>query len=213
LEPDAIQNCFIKWVKDIAKQSQADVIAIDGKTARRSLTTKERKNALHIVSAWSYSHGMVLGQQKVEGKSNQITANPILLYLFDIEGACITADAMSCQKDIAAKVIAKKAEYVFALKGNQGGLNECWTGIQTLIQIDYERHIQGETTNETRYNISSLGLDAQRANQVVRNHLVDVLQRVSQHPAKDVIDLTPRRWKVLFADKRLRSEVERVKTP
>ncbi len=124
LEPELIQTRFIKWVQDIAKDSRVDVIAIDGKTARRSFSTKERNNALHMVSAWSCSHGLVLGQQKVDGKSNEITAIPALLELLDIEGGCITLDAMGCQKDITKTITTKKADYVIALKGNQGGLHE-----------------------------------------------------------------------------------------
>ena len=124
LEPDVIQTRFIKRVQDIAQYSQIDVIAIDGKAARRSFSTKERNNALHMVSAWSCAHGLVLGQQKVDGKSNEITAISALLDLLDIEGGCITLDAMGCQKDITKTITTKKADYVIALKGNQGGLHE-----------------------------------------------------------------------------------------
>src|SRR6056300_1222605 len=124
LEPACIQQCFINWVKEVAGQVDADVIAIDGKVARRSFTTKDRQNPLHMVSAWSCEHGLVLGQQKVDGKSNEITAIPKLLELLDVKGSVLTMDAMGCQHKIAKLITEKEADYVIALKGNQGSLNK-----------------------------------------------------------------------------------------
>ena len=106
-----------------------DVIAIDGKTARRSFQTKDRKTALHTVSAWSSQHKLVLGQTAVDNKSNENTAIPELLNLLDIENSIITLDAMRCQKDIAKQIIQKKGDYILALKGNHSGLQrelEAW---------------------------------------------------------------------------------------
>jgi len=221
LEPVEIQNSFICWVKEIAQGIDANVIAIDGKSARRSFQTKERKNPLHMVSAWSCAHGLVLGQQKVDEKSNEITAIPKLLELLDVKGATITMDAMGCQTKIAKDIINKGANYLLALKGNQGALSEevkayfhkmereryqnvaceqstetdsghgrievrhCiqlaidsdwlseskpWEGSQTVIKINSERHIQDKVTTETRYYISSLPINAEHANRVIRNH-------------------------------------------
>lgn len=124
LEPSCIQTCFIHWVQDIAQAAQMNVIAIDGKTARGSFKTKSRKDALHMVSAWSCGHGLVLGQQRVDNKSNEITAIPKLLDLLDIKDSTITLDAMGCQHDIVDKIIEKGGDYVIALKGNQGHLHE-----------------------------------------------------------------------------------------
>jgi predicted transposase YbfD/YdcC len=100
----------------------ADVIAIDGKTSRRS--KRGTKEAIHMVSAFAARQRLVLGQVKVSDKSNEIVAIPALLEMLAIEGAIVTIDAMGCQRDIAAKIVAKKADYVLALKGNQGTLRE-----------------------------------------------------------------------------------------
>ena len=86
LNAASIQACFVSWVKAIAKETKVDVIAIDGKVARRSFSTKDRKNSIHMVSAWSCAHGLVLGQQKVDKKSNEIIAIPVLLELLDVKG-------------------------------------------------------------------------------------------------------------------------------
>ena len=102
----------------------AGVIAIDGKTVRRSYQEKGKKAASHMVSAFAARQRLVLGQVKVADKSNEIVAIPKLLDLLAIEGAIVTLDAMGCQRDIAQKIIDKKADYVLALKGNQGTLRE-----------------------------------------------------------------------------------------
>ena len=97
----------------------AEVIAVDGKTSRRSYRKKGSKEAIHIVSAFAARQRIVLGQMKVNEKSNEIVAIPALLDMMSIEGAVVTIDAMGCQRDIAAKIIEKKADYILALKGNQ----------------------------------------------------------------------------------------------
>jgi predicted transcriptional regulator len=102
----------------------AEVIAVDGKTSRRSYQKKGSKEAIHIVSAFAARQRIVLGQVKVNEKSNEIVAIPALLDMMSIEGAVVTIDAMGCQRDIAAKIIEKKADYILALKGNQGTLRE-----------------------------------------------------------------------------------------
>jgi predicted transposase YbfD/YdcC len=124
LNPARIQQCFINWVKDIAADEDMQLIAIDGKTARRSFSTKTRHDALHMVSAWSCGHGLVLGQQKVDEKSNEISAIPKLLEFLDIRGCTLTIDAMGCQHDIARRIVEQGGEYVLALKGNQRQLSE-----------------------------------------------------------------------------------------
>ncbi|KAF0117528.1 MAG: ybfL [Rhodospirillaceae bacterium] len=100
------------------------MIAIDGKTVRRSYQKKGKKAAIHMVSAFAARQRLVLGQVKVDEKSNEIVAIPKLLEMMAIEGAIVTIDAMGCQRDIAQKIIDKKADYVLALKGNQGTLRE-----------------------------------------------------------------------------------------
>jgi len=130
LKPAEIEHAFQSWISSLVETTGCDVIAIDGKTARRSFCTKERKNALHSVSAWSCQQQLVLGQTAVDEKSNEITAIPELLMMLDIENSIITLDAMGCQQAIAKQIIQQKADYILALKGNHSGmqaeLNAWW---------------------------------------------------------------------------------------
>jgi predicted transposase YbfD/YdcC len=116
------QECFIKWVQNLIELTDGEVVAIDGKRLRRSYDRKSGKGAIHMVSAWASENQMVLGQVKTEEKSNEITAIPELLKLLDIKGCTITIDAAGCQKNIAQDIIEYGADYVLALKGNQGTL-------------------------------------------------------------------------------------------
>jgi predicted transposase YbfD/YdcC len=108
LKADEIEHAFQSWISSLVKVTGCDVIAIDEKTARRSFTTKDRKNALHTVSAWSCQHQLVLGQTAVSEKSNEITAIPELLSMLDIENSIITLDAMGCQKASLSKLLNRK---------------------------------------------------------------------------------------------------------
>jgi predicted transposase YbfD/YdcC len=123
LDPAEFQRRFVAWVAKLIGVP-ADVIAIDGKTVRRSAHKRGGKAAIHIVSAFAARQRFVLGQTKVADKSNEIVAIPALLDMLTVEGAIVTIDAMGCQRDIARKVIDKKADYILALKGNQGSLRE-----------------------------------------------------------------------------------------
>jgi predicted transposase YbfD/YdcC len=123
LDAEHFQRCFVSWVASLTG-APAEVIAIDGKTSRRSYQKKGGKEPIHMVSALAARQRLVLGQVKVAEKSNEIVAIPKLLEMMAIEGAIITIDAMGCQRDIAQKIIDKKADYVLALKGNQGSLRE-----------------------------------------------------------------------------------------
>jgi predicted transposase YbfD/YdcC len=123
LDAKAFQRCFVAWVAAITKMP-AEVIAIDGKTSRRSYQKKSSKEPIHIVSAFAARQRLVLGQVKVNEKSNEIVAIPALLDMIAIEGAVVTIDAMGCQRTIAKKIIDKKADFILALKGNQGALHE-----------------------------------------------------------------------------------------
>jgi len=122
LDPEAFRNCFVTWVGALTK-APLDVIAIDGKTSRRS-GRKGAKDAIHTVSAFAARQRLVLAQTKVNAKSNEIVAIPALLDMLSIEGAIVTIDAMGCQRNIAQKIVDKKADYVLALKGNQGTLRD-----------------------------------------------------------------------------------------
>ena len=123
LEAEAFQRCFVAWVAALTGVP-ADVIAIDGKTLRRSYQKKGAKAPIHMVSAFAARQRLVLGQIKVAEKSNEIVAIPKLLDMMAIEGAIVTIDAMGCQREVAEKILDKKADYVLALKGNQGTLRE-----------------------------------------------------------------------------------------
>lgn len=124
LNPQAFEQCFHRWVGSITEAIGAQVIPIDGKTVRQSFDRNSGQKAIHVVSAWASEHRLVLGQLKVDSKSNEITAIPKLLELLDIVGCIITIDAMGCQKEIAAQIIAKNADYVLALKANQSKLKD-----------------------------------------------------------------------------------------
>ena len=120
LDAEAFQGCFIAWVGSLTKLGP-DIVAVDGKTLRRAYQERGAK-AIHMISAWAGKQRLVLGQRKVDDKSNEITAIPELLDLLTLKGSIVTIDAMGCQKEIAAKIVAKEADYVLALKGNQGTL-------------------------------------------------------------------------------------------
>jgi predicted transposase YbfD/YdcC len=123
LDVEQFQHCFIAWTASLTGLG-ADVIAIDGKTLRRSYQKGGAKAPIHMLSAWSTRQNLVLGQAVVADKSNEIIAIPKLLDLLAIEGATVTIDAMGCQRKIAQKIIDKSADYILALKGNQGTLRD-----------------------------------------------------------------------------------------
>jgi predicted transposase YbfD/YdcC len=117
LNPDEFRKCFMRWVREVAKLTDGDIVAIDGKTVRGSKDGESR--AIHIISAWASANHLMLGQAKVEEKTNEIKAIPELIKLLAIKGCIVTTDALGCQKDIAKEIIAAKANYVLALKENQ----------------------------------------------------------------------------------------------
>jgi predicted transposase YbfD/YdcC len=123
LDAEQFQRCFVAWVAALTGAPQG-VIAIDGKTVRRSHDKTGAKAAIHLVSAFAARQRLVLGQVKVAEKSNEIVAIPKLLEMLAIEGAVVTIDAMGCQRGIAQKIVDQKAEYVLALKGNQTSLHD-----------------------------------------------------------------------------------------
>lgn len=128
VSPPALQSCLIGWLQEARQESHAaadgEVIAIDGKTLRRTFDRARGLGALHLVSAWATANGLTLGQVAVDAKSNEITAIPRLLALLDLKDCVVTIDAVGCQKDIAAQIVAKEADYVLALKDNQPTLHE-----------------------------------------------------------------------------------------
>src|SRR5215210_1220707 len=128
LDPDELRRCFLEWVRAVVGESGIggeagglgpQVVAIDGKTLRRSHDRGSGKGPLHLVGAWATASGLVVGQVATDAKSNEITAIPALLRLLALEGATVTIDAMGCQTAIAAQIVEQGADYVLALKGNQ----------------------------------------------------------------------------------------------
>jgi len=130
LKPEAFQTCFANWLASLRSGAAAatgidqPILAVDGKTLRRSHDRRKGLGALHSVSVWASEFGLTLGQVATEEKSNEITAIPQVLKLVDLQGAIVTIDAMGTQKAIAAQVVDSGADYVFGLKGNQSKLHE-----------------------------------------------------------------------------------------
>lgn len=143
LDPKQLQQSFEEWMNSLTTSLGGQVVAIDGKVMRGSFDRNGEHSALHLVSAWASQHRLVLGQVKVEENSNEITAIPVLLNLLEIAGCIITIDAIGCQQSIAQTIIEKKADYILALKGNQGRLHKAvkeWfeqARIQEFAGIDY----------------------------------------------------------------------------
>jgi predicted transposase YbfD/YdcC len=131
LDAEQFQSCFISWVTAICEVFEDQVVAFDGKTLRRSHDRTIGKDAIHMVSAWAAQNELVLGQLKVDDKSNEITAIPALLELLDVSGCIVTIDAIGCQRKIAQQIIDQGADYILALKGNQGRL---YQDAQTLFE-------------------------------------------------------------------------------
>lgn len=220
MNPKEFQNGFKLWIQSVAELTKGQVIAIDGKTLRRSHDKSADKKAIHMVSAWAASNQLVLGQLKTDAKSNEITAIPHLLKLLEIAGCIITIDAMGTQKKIAETIIDKNGDYVLAVKENHKTLhndivtffndseslksegfkfddhetvdgdhgrietrkysitsdidwlddkNE-WAGLNSIGMVESIREINGKTSYEKRYYISSLTCDAKLFGNSVRSH-------------------------------------------
>ena len=127
INPQEFEANFISWVNDYIPQvnsptDEKDIVPIDGKTVCNSINKRKGNKAIHMVSALSTKHGLILGQQKCAEKSNEITAIPLLLAMINTKGSIVTIDAMGCQKKIASKIISGGADYILALKGNQGNI-------------------------------------------------------------------------------------------
>jgi predicted transposase YbfD/YdcC len=159
LKPEGFQECFANWLHSLRQKAAADcdserpTFAVDGKTLRRSHDRKNGLGALHSVSIWASEYGLSLGQVACAEKSNEITAIPELLKLVDIKGAIITIDAMGTQKAIAAQIIDKNADFVLALKGNQGTLHDAVIehvdkhSANDFADINVRRHTTTETAH------------------------------------------------------------------
>ena len=146
IDVGAFNACFLEWVKALRCKVSKDVVAIDGKTLRGS--GDDEQSPLHLVSAWSVANRLVLGQRSVDVKSNEITAIPELLKVLELKGCIVTIDAMGCQKDIAKGIVAKKADYVLAVKGNQDSLHKA-------IQASFAR-LDADPTTVTHFTTEAM---------------------------------------------------------
>lgn len=144
LSAENFRECFMSWTQSVMKACPGEIIALDGKTARGSRDRKNDKNPLHMVSAWACEQRLVLGQEAIDDKSNEITALPKLLKLLEIKGCIITIDAMGCQRAIADQIIEQEGNYVFGLKGNQSNLHEA---VEDFFTVAHQHHF-----NNTAYD-------------------------------------------------------------
>jgi len=146
LDPREFEACFVRWVQSVNKIASGQLVALDGKQLRGSRDVAADLSAIHMVSAWACENRLVLGQVKVDKKSNEITALPELLRALALTGCIVTIDAMGCQTKIAEQIIEGEADYVLALKGNQGTLHEDivsyfgWAEKTGFTQIPYTFH-------------------------------------------------------------------------
>jgi predicted transposase YbfD/YdcC len=129
LDAEQFQSCFMDWIEAVEELTEGQVIAVDGKTLRRSHDRSEGKKALQMVSAWAAANGVVLGQRKVDGESNEITAVPELLDTLEIAGCVVTLDAIHCQTETVETIVEKGADYVLPVKENQPRLLEALQGL------------------------------------------------------------------------------------
>ena len=133
IDPDAFEACFTAWAQSFTEAFKREVVAIDGKTLRRSFERRRAQGPLHLVSAWASEQGLVLGQRAVDGKSNEITAIPALLETLSLKNSIVTVDAMGCHKAIASRILEQGADYLLVLKANHG---TAFTAVQEYC----ERH-------------------------------------------------------------------------
>ena len=221
INPQQFQSCFVNWMKSIHQITSGEIIAIDGKTLRGSYEESSEQSAIQIVSAWATRNRLVLGQVKVDEKSNEITVIPELLKVLDISGCIVTIDAIGCQKEIVRLITQQDTDYVITLKKNQGNLyseveklfqagistgfegiehstykteerghgrheirhylmlsqiqsrlnsDSVWSNFNSVGMVESVRSLNGETTVETHYFISSLESNAKQFGNSIRSH-------------------------------------------
>ena len=229
LDPKKFLECFLRWTQSVRQAVPQEIVALDGKALRRALNRNESPK--YVVSAWAESNSLVLGQLKVEEKSNEITAVPELLRVLELAGCIVTVDAMGCQKKIAKEIVEADADYVLALKGNQEKVHDevrtflmstvlekkqkrskgsvvpkevlalqqfqtvekdqgrietrtyfqsdyldwfadrgKWEGLRSVGMVESIRELDGKTTTERRYYLSSLKLEVETFARAVRGH-------------------------------------------
>jgi predicted transposase YbfD/YdcC len=160
LKPAEFEQCLLSWITALHEISGGQVVAIDGKTLRRSFDAASSKAAIHMVSAWATANHISLGQVVTDAKSNEITAIPKLLHILEIQGCLVTIDAMGCQREIAQQIVKAKADYVLAVKDNQPKLHEAIheffaqhleDDCESIACRRYESHEKGHGRVDDRY--------------------------------------------------------------
>ena len=159
LEPEEFQQSFLNWIKSISKIMKGEVIAIDGKTLRHSYDSSSAQSAIHMVSAWATENRLVLGQVKVDDKSNEITAIPELLKVLSLQGCIVTIDAMGCQREIVKQIREGGGDYVITLKKNQGRLYE---RAEALFKEALIKRYEGFTFSSNRISEQGHGREETR---------------------------------------------------
>src|SRR3954466_5443694 len=183
IDPDAFERCFSRWVQAWARGFKREVVAVDGKTVRRSGSRRHDHGPLHVVSAWASEQGLALGQRAVDAKSNEITAIPELLETLPLEGCIVTLDAMGCQKDVAAQIRAKGADYLLVLKANHGRVFVApavqdlaplhgWPDLGAVLAVETIRSVNGtgRVEAEIRYFLTSCNDDPAVLVRAIRRH-------------------------------------------
>ena len=194
LNPAPLHECFIAWTQTIQNITQGEVIALDGKTVRHSFDTATNKAAIHMVSAWGALNGLVLGQVKVDSKSNEITAIPQLLKMLDIKGCIVTIDAMGTQKQIAAQIREQQADYVLAVKDNQPTL---FADVQAFFErMHQDRFLDAEAEPifHTRHTTRDADHGRIETRTCIASDILDQIPSASAWPAlQSVVQLTSER--------------------
>ncbi|MFQ5464282.1 MAG: ISAs1 family transposase, partial [Phycisphaerae bacterium] len=170
LKPEAFQESFEYWIASLVNEhvTGKGIVAIDGKTLRRSHDQKNGLGPLHLVSAWATDNGLSLGQVATEEKSNEITAIPALIDRIDVKGATVTIDAMGCQKEIAQRIVHAGGDYVLAVKDNQPKLHEA---IKTLFSDERQADLLKMATRECHTVDTSHGRKDERCYYSGTDHL------------------------------------------
>ena len=191
IKPAEFEKCLLSWITALHEVTGGQVIAIDGKTLRRSFDTAGGKSAIHMVSAWATANHISLGQVVVDEKSNEITAIPKLLEILDVSGCLVTIDAMGCQKEIAQKIVNAKADYLLAVKDNQPKLCEAIGDFfsehleDDLKQVSHRRHETHEKghgrTDDRYYYLAKLPDDFPLAEQWPGLKAIGMAVRVTEH--------------------------------
>lgn len=159
LDPKELNDSFVAWTKSIAEFTDGEVVAIDGKCIRGS-SDDDTGTYTHLVSAWASANNLLLAQEKVAGKSNEITAIPRLLRILELKNCILTIDAMGCQREIAKTIMERRADYILALKGNQpemlGRVRDSFTYIKPSSEHTMEGKLHGREEKRTCSVITNL---------------------------------------------------------